>query len=100
MRNYELDHKLEHLYALQAYAQIEKKPVSVHYLRRARFPEYQTCMLIAVNTRRLSTKFWHARWTRLIEVRSITAGRSAGVLYGTERQCCVSLSNSGTTELA
>ena len=30
MRNYELDHKLEHLYALQAYAQIEKKPVSVH----------------------------------------------------------------------
>ena len=29
MRNYERDHKLEHVYSLKAYAQIEKKPVSV-----------------------------------------------------------------------
>ena len=30
MRNYERDHKLEHVYSLQAYARIERKPVSVH----------------------------------------------------------------------
>ena len=28
MSNYELDHKLEHIYTLAAYAQVEKKPVS------------------------------------------------------------------------
>lgn len=34
MPNYELDHKLEHLYALRAYAQVEKKPVSVRSCAR------------------------------------------------------------------
>ena len=28
MRNYEIDHKLEHIYTLAAYAEVEKKPVS------------------------------------------------------------------------
>ena len=28
MNNYELDHKLEHIYSLAAYAEVEKKPVS------------------------------------------------------------------------
>ena len=30
MRNYELDHKLEHVYALKAYAQVERKTVNVN----------------------------------------------------------------------
>ena len=28
MRNYELDHKLEHVYTLKAYAEVERKPVN------------------------------------------------------------------------
>ena len=28
MRNYELEHKLEHVYALKDYAEVERKPVN------------------------------------------------------------------------
>ena len=34
MNNYELDHKLEHIYSLAAYAAVEKKPVSTKNCRR------------------------------------------------------------------
>ena len=34
MRNYELDHKLEHVYSLAAYAEVEKKPVNSKNYKR------------------------------------------------------------------
>ena len=34
MSNYELDHKLEHVYSLAAYAEVEKKPVNSKNYKR------------------------------------------------------------------
>ena len=62
MRNYKLDHKLENLYALRAYAQVEKKPVSLKNCDR--ILRAQNTRLHALMEAAWEIPFYRARFVR------------------------------------